>query len=487
MKKIKNALCTLHYALFISVALTSCDSYIDITPKGAVTVDSVAQYYELIVSPMRSYYPSSFILLSDDQWAKESEILGYESTSADGINFTFNEKADRTILPDNNLYENMYSFILRSNLIIDNIDKAKGAEDVKVLAKAEARTFRAFDHFLAVNTFAKAYDPATADRDGGVCIMDHYDLEGAPAKATVAEVYDFIISELEASVPLLQEHPVNIYHPNRAFGYALLSKVYLFHREWAKSQEAAEQSLRLNSKLADYNIISDAGGTARYKNFAKDGNPEVLSYHWMAGWCGAEQVCMYHYGMISPELKSLFEANDLRYSLFLRDTGSSITSWFDTGSGAAIWTPAVTNLDRFTYMSVGLRTAEVYLIMAEALARQNRLAEAADYVSRLRANRIKGGDGHIEVPATQTEMVNLIITERRKELLYGFNRFFDLKRLNIEPEYQKTITRVFPVLNISEAHPQQTYTLKPDSKLYIIPFPHSARDKNPNLTLNTDE
>jgi hypothetical protein len=62
-----------------------------------------------------------------------------------------------------------------------------------------------------------------------------------------------------------------------------------------------------------------------------------------------------------------------------------------------------------------------------------------------------------------------------------------MKRLNIEPEYQKTITRVFPVLNISEAHPQQTYTLKPDSRLYVIPFPHSARDKNPNLTLNTDE
>ena len=87
----------------------------------------------------------------------------------------------------------------------------------------------------------------------------------------------------------------------------------------------------------------------------------------------------------------------------------------------------------------------------------------------------------------KVEMVKMIIDERRKELLFGFNRFFDLKRLNIEPEYQKTITRVFPVLNISEAHPQQTYTLKPDSRLYVIPFPHSARDKNPNLTLNTDE
>ena len=477
------------YSLFVLLTMTTvgCDNYIDITPKGAVTVDSAQQYYELIATPMRAYYPSSFILLSDDQWVKESEILGFESISADGINFTFNEKADRTILPDNNLYENIYSFILRSNLVIDNVDKGQGSQELKTLAKAEARTFRAFDHFLAVNTFAKAYNPETAASDGGVCIMDRYDLEATPVKSTVAEVYNFIINELEQAVPLLEEKPVNIYHPNRAFGYALLAKVYLFHRDWAKAQEAAEQSLKLNSQLADYNLINDAGGTARYKNFAKDGNPEVLSYHWMAGWGGGEQVCLYHYGMISPELKSLFEANDLRYSLFLRDTGTSITSWFDSGSGAAIWTPAITNLDRFTYMSVGLRTAEVYLIMAEALARQNNLTEAANYVSQLRDKRIKGGNGHVDAPATQVEMVKMIIDERRKELLFGFNRFFDLKRLNIEPAYQKTITRVFPVLNISEAHPQQTYTLKPDSRLYVIPFPHSARDKNPNLTLNTDE
>ena len=477
------------YSLFVLLTMTTvgCDNYIDITPKGAVTVDSAQQYYELIATPMRAYYPSSFILLSDDQWVKESEILGFESISADGINFTFNEKADRTILPDNNLYENIYSFILRSNLVIDNVDKGQGSQELKTLAKAEARTFRAFDHFLAVNTFAKAYNPETAASDGGVCIMDRYDLEATPVKSTVAEVYNFIINELEQAVPLLEEKPVNIYHPNRAFGYALLAKVYLFHRDWAKAQEAAEQSLKLNSQLADYNLINDAGGTARYKNFAKDGNPEVLSYHWMAGWGSGEQVCLYHYGMISPELKSLFESNDLRYSLFLRDTGTSITSWFDSGSGAAIWTPAITNLDRFTYMSVGLRTAEVYLIMAEALARQNNLTEAANYVSQLRDKRIMGGNGHVDAPATQVEMVKMIIDERRKELLFGFNHFFDLKRLNIEPAYQKTITRVFPVLNISEAHPQQTYTLKPDSRLYVIPFPHSARDKNPNLTLNTDE
>ena len=469
-----------------SLLFFSCDSYIDITPKGAITVDSAYQYYELVVNPMRSYYPSSYALLSDDLWARESHILGYESQTMDGINFTFNEEADRTILADNGLYENMYGNILRSNLIIDNIDKASGPQAIKTLAKAEARTFRAFDHFLAVNTFAKAYDPATAEQDGGVCIMEYYDLEATPAKSTVAQVYDFIIRELEESVDLLEEKPANIYHPNKAYGYGLLAQVYLFHRDWQKAKEAAEKSLSLNASLVDYNVIRNAGGVARCKDYNRDNNPEVLSYMWLAsGWTN-EQVALYYYGMISPELKNLFESNDLRYSLFLRDTGTSIAQWFDTGSGAAIWTPATTS-ERFTYMTVGLRTAEVYLIAAEANARLNNLSEAASYVNRLRAKRLSGGNTDITVPASQVDMMKTIITERRKELLFGFHRFFDLKRFNLEPEYQKTITRVFPVVNISEAHPQRTYTLKPDSRMYIIPFPHTARDKNPNLTLNTDE
>ena len=469
---------------------TSCDSYIDITPKGAVMVQTADEYYELIVNPMRSYYPSPFILLTDNQWAKESDILGNESTSADGINFTFNEQADRTLLADNNLYENMYSFILRSNLVIENIDNANGPDDIKTLAKAEARTFRAWDHFLAVNTFAKAYDPATASQDGGVCIVNYYDLESTPRKSTVAEVYDFIIRELEESVDLLQEKPVNIYHPNKAFGYALLAKVYLFHRDWEKAKKAAEVSFSLNSALADYNLIKNAGGTVYYKEFAKENNPEVLSYMWMAGWGGGEEVCMMHYGMISPELKELFASNDLRYSIFFRDkvtATNQIGNWFDQGSGAAIWLPAIKNTDRFTYMSVGLRTAEVYLMLAETNARLGDLTTATGYINQLRAKRLSGTSTDISVPATQKEMMDSVIMERRKELLFGFNRFFDLKRFNLEPDYQKTITRKFPVVNISETYPQKTYTLAPNSRLYIIPFPRSARDKNPNLTLNTDE
>lgn len=472
--------------LLASYIFCACDSYIDITPKGSITVDSVSQYYELVINPMRCYNVSSFYMLSDDAWAKESNIIGNENRSFDAINFTFNEEAERTLLADNNLYANIYAYVMRENLVIDNVDKASGSESLKALAKAEARVLRAWDHFVAVNLYAKAYTPATAAQDGGVCIVDHYDLEAQPSKSSVEAVYRFIISELEEAVPQLETRPVNIYHPNRAYGYGLLSLVYLFHRDWEQSRDAALQSLALNSTLVDYNEIP-ASGFYSFRKYANENNPEVLSYMWMGSGWTTEAVALYAHGQISPELVALFDtANDLRYSRFLRQSGTSITNYYDVGSGAAIWTPA-TDCTRFTYMTVGLRTAEVYLVLAEAYARLGDLSQAKSYVEQLRARRIKGGDGTIAMPASQKDMVDQIILERRKELLFGFHRFFDLKRFNTEPEYQKTITRQFPVVNVTPEHPQQTYTLRPDSRLYIIPFPRSARDKNPNLTLNTDE
>lgn len=136
-------------------------------------------------------------------------------------------------------------------------------------------------------------------------------------------------------------------------------------------------------------------------------------------------------------------------------------------------------------MTVGMRTAEVYLILAEAKARLNDLDGAMQALCDLRVKRIKGEEAVPSQPSTKEEMVRLVIDERRKELLFGFNRFWDLKRLNTEPEYAKTQTRRFSL--VSTEVPSQTYTLAPDSRLYVIPFPKDARTKNPNLTLNTDE
>ena len=466
--------------VILILGFAACENYVDITPTGKKTVDSTDTYYELIALPNRAYHPAAFALLSDNVWSKESNIIGNEFISWDGINMTFNEAANRKELSDNNLYENCYTYILRSNIVISLVDDSQGDKDTKELAKAEAKIMRAWDHFIVVNTYAKAYDPETAANDGGIAIVSKYDLEATPVKSTVAEVYDFIIKDIEEALPYLQEEPVNVYHPSKAFGYALAARVYLFHRDWKKAKEAAEESLKLNNTLIDYIDLGAKGGPTKVTTYAKGGNPEVLNYAYMGG---PTEVLAFCYGMLSPEMVQLFGQNDERLNQFFKTSDNSIY-YFDEGSGAALWNTSIT-YSKFQPMSVGMRTAEVYLILAEAKARLKDIPGAVQTLNQLREKRIKGAEAVLPEPATERAMVQAVIDERRKELISGFSRFWDLKRYNTEADYAKTITRTFPL--VSTDVEKKTYTLKPDSRLYIIPFPLAAREKNPNLTMNTNE
>lgn len=469
------------YILFAvsSLGYTACDDYVDITPTGKKTVDSTQTYYELVAYPNRCYYPTAFALLSDNAWSKESNIIGNEDKSFDGINMTFNENANRLTLSDNNLYENCYDYILRSNIVISGIDNSTGSDSLKQLAKAEAKIMRAWDHFVLVNTFAKAYNPSTAATDGGIAIMDKYDLEATPSKSSVADVYTFILKDINESLPLLQVTPATVYHPSKAFGYALKALVCLFHHDWSDAKEAATQSLALNNSLIDYVALEKAGGPMKVATYAKGGNPEVLNYAYQGSYSDNPA---YTYGMISPELVALYGSNDERLNLFFKTTGNSVY-YFDEGSGAALWNTSIT-YTKFQYMAVGLRTAEVYLILAEAEARLGNIKEATGVLNQLRVKRIKGDEATLAQPSTQKAMVQAVIDERRKELLFGFHRYWDLKRLNMEADYAKTITRTFPIVT---ATTRQTYTLAPDSRLYVIPFPEDVRAKNTNITNNTEK
>ena len=466
--------------VILILGFAACENYVDITPTGKKTVDSTDTYYELIALPNRAYHPAAFALLSDNVWSKELNIIANEFISWDDINMTFNEAANRKELSDNNLYENCYTYILRSNIVISLVDASLGDKDVKELAKAEAKIMRAWDHFILINTFAKAYNPETAATDGGVAIIDKYDLEATPTKSTVAQVYDFIIKDIEEALPCLQEEPVNVYHPSKAFGYALAARVYLFHRDWKKAKEAAEESLKLNNTLIDYIDLGAKGGPTKVTTYAKGGNPEVLNYAYMGG---PTEVLAFCYGMLSPEMVQLFGQNDERLNQFFKTSDNSVY-YFDEGSGAALWNTSIT-YSKFQPMSVGMRTAEVYLILAEAKARLKDIPGAVQTLNQLREKRIKRAEAVLPEPATERAMVQAVIDERRKELISGFSRFWDLKRYNTEADYAKTITRTFPL--VSTDVEKKTYTLKPDSRLYIIPFPLAAREKNPNLTMNTNE
>lgn len=457
------------------ITVSSCEDYTDITPKGALVIETPDQFLQLVSLPNRGYPINNFQYLSDDQWMKEANVIG-KTPNIDIINFTFDESVDRvSLLGTSSFYNQAYTYINRWNTIISLVDDSKGDENTKRLAKAEAKIYRAYDHFLLVNTYAKGYDPQTAATDGGICIMDKFDLEAQPSKSTVAQVYDFIQKDIEDALPYIQEKPIDVYHPSLAFAYAFKAKVHLFKREIAKAKEAAEKSLSYNNQIFDM-VAYNAQGGPNVLAVPAANNVEVLSYMYMTGY--NEMNFAYQY-IISPELRTLFGTNDARFNLFFNTTSATN---LDQGSNTAYWATVYT---KFFYPTVGMKTTEVYLMLAECYARDNQFKEAVDVLNTLRAKRILSGTVNLTVPTTRKETMDLVINERRKELLLGFNRFFDLKRLNTETEYAKTVTRVFPIVN--KTVPQKTYTLQPNSRLYIVPFPLSVLQKNPNLTLNTDE
>ncbi|MBZ4037659.1 RagB/SusD family nutrient uptake outer membrane protein [Flavobacterium sp. 17A] len=466
------------YITLLSVLMlgtTSCEDYTDITPKGALVIETPQQFLELVSLPNRGYPINNFQYLSDDQWMREANVIG-RTPNIDILNFTFDESVDRvSLLTGSSFYNQAYTYINRWNTIISLVDNSKGDEDIKRLAKAEAKIYRAYDHFLLVNTYAKGYDPQTATTDGGICIMDKFDLEAQPSKSTVAQVYDFIQKDIEDALPFIKEKPADVYHPSLAFAYAFKAKVHLFKREIALAQAAAEKSLSYNNQIFDLVAYNAQGGPTAVAVPAAN-NIEVLSYMYMTGYNEMNFAQSY---IISPELRTLFGTNDARFNLFFNSTS---TTNLDQGSNTAYW---ATQYTRFFYPTVGMKTTEVYLMLAECYARDNKFNEAVTVLNKLRAKRILSGTVNLAVPATRKETMELVINERRRELLLGFNRFFDLKRLNTETEYAKTITRVFPLVN--KTVPQKTYTLQPNSRLYIIPFPLSVLQKNPKLTLNTDE
>lgn len=459
--------------LLLSTA--ACEDYTDLTPKGSLVIETADQFLETVSLPNRGYPINNFQYLSDDQWMKEADVIG-KTPNINTINFTFDETTDRvSLLNTSSFYNQAYTYINRWNTIISLVDDSKGEASTKQLAKAEAKIFRAYDHFLLVNTYAKGYDPQTAATDGGICIMDKFDLEAQPSKSTVAQVYAFIQKDIDEALPYLQEKPMDVYHPSLAFAYAFKAKVHLFKREIASAKAAAEKSLSYNNKIFDMVAYNTQGGPNVVAVPAAN-NVEVLSYMYMTGY--TEMNFAYQY-IISPELRTLFGTNDARFNLFFNTTS---TTNLDQGSNTAYWATVYT---KFFYPTVGMKTTEVYLMLAECYAREDKFTEAVDVLNTLRAKRILSGTVNLAVPTTRKETMDLVINERRKELLLGFNRFFDLKRLNTETEYAKTVIRVFPIVN--KTVPQKTYTLQPNSRLYIIPFPLSVLQKNPKLTLNTNE
>ena len=131
---------------------------------------------------------------------------------------------------------------------------------------------------------------------------------------------------------------------------------------------------------------------------------------------------------------------------------------------------------KFDHNAAGMKTTESYLMLAECLAREGNVDDALEALNVIRRKRILPADYADLTAIDAAEAMQLVLTERRRELALTFNRFFDMRRLNTEAEYRKTYTKTVNGI---------VRTLNPGSHLYIAPFSKEATMRNPNLKQNT--
>lgn len=336
----------------------------------------------------------------------------------------------------------IYSIIYRCNSVLENAEHIEinnlNKEAVNNL-KGQALFHRSRSYLQAVNIWAKVYDRKTAAIDLGVPIRANVNFNEATKRSTVQQNYDLIIADLKQAIALLPDRQVHVMRPSKAAAAGLLARVYLWMGEYDTSLTYANLCLGIKNDLMDFNTLN-ATATQPIAQF----NTEVL----MASRITNIPIIAASRAKVLPELYQSYTSNDLRKTVYFRDNGNGSYTFKGSYDGTTI------------YFS-GVATDEVYLTRAESNARLGYIDKALMDLNELMRNRYTKGTFVEQTQRDQSLLLDLILKERRKELLYRGLRWADIKRLN----------RDGAGIDLFRTVNGNTYRLSANSARFAIPIP----------------
>lgn len=453
--------------LAFSILFFSCNDFLDIQPKGelipktAADYEGMLNYFDLLKSS--ESYPS---YLTDDVFIPDKAINrnpGLDFAGRSTVNlYTFQTEVFGES-EDDLLWSGSYNRLYYYNVVAKHVMEATEAtEQEKQAIRAEALMARAFEYLTLINGYAKHYDPNTASTDPGVPLIldDNINLENL-TRASVQEVYDQILADLQEAEKHLPEEPkLNTFRASKPVGLGMLARVYLYLGNYKEALRYANESLKKNDYLLDikqYSVVNPKGSIGRINVPDRSANAENIYI----------RLAPYVFGLStrvfgSQELVDLFDKeNDQRFLLYFTDKP------FGNPTDNYLWMP-------YLNANLAMSTPEMYLIAAECEARIGSKDRAMSLINKLRDYRIFNNTPL--TAATNDDALTLVLQERRRELtMLGLTRLIDLKRLNKDPRFAKTITR-----NAQG----ETYTLAPDDPKYVLPIPLKVLRFNPDMQPN---
>lgn len=412
-------------ASLATLLMTSCgDSFFDLEPASSVTIDKVyktASDYNVAVIGCYAKLQSQ-VNFYTECCEYRSDNLSLDAPTAgtqDRYDIDhFTEKPSNGIL--SSYWANFNNNVYRCNLLLDQIDGANFAENLKKQYKGEAMFIRALNYFNMYRIW------------GGVPATKH--VVSAAEALKVArysdeQMFDLIAGDLKEIVDnnYLPEtySSADMGRATSGAAKALLGKVYLTFHKWTEAKDI------LSQLIGKYQLVSPIAQVFNVDN--KNNNEIIFAVHFNKEIEGEGHSYWYNLTNASDDtnqtssLLNTFPTGDTRKDLItyvqVEKNVRLMNKFYDTKSP--------------TFKTVGndqilLRYADVLLMYAEALNEiQYDASDGSLALKYLNAVRQRAGISNLTVKQlpTQEKFRKGILVERQREFPYEGQRWFDLVRM----------------------------------------------------------
>lgn len=434
--------------IVLAISICGCKKYLDAKPDDTLTTPENLPALQALLDNgqyMNGSSPSMSEASADDYYLLQSIYdtrtpvvqAAYIWKAAGLSDYSFSNVKD---------WANLYFTVYNANLCLDELKtiprtavNATSWDNVK----GSALFFRARAFIQLLWAFSKAYDETTANEDLGIVLRLGSDFNVPSVRSTVMDSYRQTVGDFMAAIAYLPDNVSIQTRPSKAAVYGYLARTYLSMRNYDSAYKYANACLQLDSSLMNYNDNTQVNFSASFA--FKDLNKEVIHE------CYDNSLSISSIAQKNERIDSVlynsYDSNDLRKSAFFKINSDGIIFKGSYNARGAWFT--------------GIASDEMYLTRAECLARKGEINDAMKDLNTVLIGRWATGTFTPFSAINGNDALQIVLAERRKELLFRDLRWMDIKRLNKEGAG----------ISIKRIVNGQTYTLSPGDNRFALPLP----------------
>lgn len=429
---------TRFYLVCVIFIFLGCDKYLDVKSNYNLSIPDNYEVFQKLLdnATVMNLSVNTFgEICADDYYITDQTYNGFsELNKGDYVweTIEYNYPND---------WASSYLTVYNTNLIQDQLKKVDQVnfDNLKHNAILGASHFyRGFTYLNLLCTYSDGFKSDSLGNGLGVVLRKTADPTEPSFRASILESYQLIIQDLEFAANLLPLNSAHVLRPSKIAAWSILARTYLYVGEYDKAYLYADSVLRVKDDLIDYNDDADVNALASYP--FKRYNKETVFY--------AEMTKSINYGFVDSSLYDSYDRNDLRKKLFFKNNNKPF-AFKGSYSGKA-------------NLFSGTTTSEMLLVKAEALIRRKDYSNARLLLELLVDKRYNKNLSNNILPQKNEDLLNYLIEERRRELIFRGQRWPDLKRYNLNGQ-NKTIYRIVN---------GKKYSLAPNDKRYALPIPY---------------